>query len=203
MLENEQNKAEKETEKVENTSGSIENSTTSSNEKTEEKVSDEQENQDSTAVENEKTQQTAAHEKEEAEEEAIKSSDDEEEVEDEYYGILVKAYDEMNLDALGEELDRLLKDHEVKKIRQHVREIKAEFDLKFGKERREKKKEFLEKVGNIIDFSYSTETERKFNKLYFEYKEKRDNYYKSVRKNLQENLERRLAIIEELKSITG
>src|SRR5699024_2741777 len=109
----------------------------------------------------------------------------------------------MNLDALGEELDRLMKAHEVKDIRQHVRDIKAEFDLKFGKEREEKKQAFLAEGGSIIDFSYSTEAEKKFNKLYFEYKEKRDNYYKNIRKNLQENLERRLAIIEELKSITG
>lgn len=133
----------------------------------------------------------------------ISSDDDEEEVEDEYFGILVKDYDEMNLDALGEELERLMKDHDIKKIRQHVRDIKKEFDLQFGAERAEKKQEFLDQGGNIIDFSYSSNAERKFNKLYFEYKEKRDEYYKSVRKNLQENLERRLAIIEELKAITG
>ncbi|HLS31240.1 MAG TPA: DUF349 domain-containing protein [Flavobacteriaceae bacterium] len=151
-------------------------------------------------TESEKTAQEVA------DSESVVSSDeeeDDEEVEDEYRGILVKDYDEMNLDALGEELDRLMKAHEVKDIRQHVRDIKAEFDLKFGKEREEKKQAFLAEGGSIIDFSYSTEAEKKFNKLYFEYKEKRDNYYKNIRKNLQENLERRLAIIEELKSITG
>src|SRR5699024_1261054 len=105
-------------------------------------------------------------------------------------------YDEMNLAALSEELERLLKAHPVKKIRNHVREIKSEFDLKFGEKRDIKKKTFLEEGGNIIDFSYSTPAEKKFNKLYFEYKEKRDNYYKEVRKNLQENLEERLSIIE-------
>src|SRR5699024_10025186 len=129
--------------------------------------------------------------------------DDEEEVEDEFYGIPVRAYDEMNLDALGEELERLLKGHKIKEIRSHVREIKMEFDSKFGKERDQKKQEYIDQGGNIIDFSYSTAAERKFNKLYFEFKEKRDNYYKNVRKNLQENLERRLTIIEELKAITG
>lgn len=141
--------------------------------------------------------------------ESMVSSDEEEEEEndeeneDEYHGILVKDYDEMNLDALGEELERLLKAHEIKEIRQHVRDIKAEFDVQFGKKRADKKEKFLEEGGNIIDFSYSTDAEKKFNKLYFEYKEKRDNYYKNIRKNLQENLERRLGIIEELKAITG
>lgn len=139
--------------------------------------------------------------------ESLISSDDDygddDPIEDEFYGIPVRAYDEMNLDALGEELERLLKGHKVKEIRKHVREIKLEFDSKFGKEREEKKQEFLEQGGNIIDFSYSTPAERKFSKLYFEFKEKRDNYYKHVRKNLQENLERRLSIIEELKGITG
>lgn len=129
--------------------------------------------------------------------------DAEEREEDEFYGIPVKAYDEMNLEALGEELERLLKAHKVKEIRNHVREIKAEFDTKFGKERAQKKEKFLQSGGNIIDFSYSTPAEKKFNKLYFEYKERRDQYYKEIRKNLQENLERRLSIIEELKSITG
>ncbi len=198
MLENEQNEAEKAKVEVENTSKEASKLDTS--EKTEEQTSEDIAQEASQA--SEKPEQTKETQQEE-DEESLRSSDEEEEVEDEYYGILVKAYDEMNLDALGEELERLLNDHEVRKIRQHVREIKAEFDLKFGEERKNKKEEFLENGGNIIDFSYSTEAERKFNKLYFEYKEKRDNYYKSVRKNLQENLERRLAIIEELKSITG
>lgn len=129
--------------------------------------------------------------------------EDNENLEDEFYGIPLKAYDEMNIEALGEELERLLRAHPVKKIRHHVREIKMEFDAKYGAERERKKEAFLASGGNIIDFAYSTPGENKFNKLYFEYKEKRDNYYKEVRKNLQENLERRLAIIEELKSITG
>lgn len=151
------------------------------------------------------SKKSSSTEDDDQDDDSLISSDDdeEEEVEDEYYGILVKPYDEMNMDALGEELERLLKDHDVKKIRQHVRDIKREFDIQFGEERAQKKQEFLDQGGNIIDFSYSSKAERKFNKLYFEYKEKRDDYYKSVRKNLQENLERRLAIIEELKSITG
>ncbi len=140
-----------------------------------------------------------------AQEEIVEDHDTstEENVEDEFYGIPVRAYDEMNLAALGEELERLLKGHEVKEIRQHVRLIKTEFDKKYGEERQKQKELFLNEGGNIIDFSYSTPAEKKFNKHYFEYKEKRDNYYKKVRKNLQENLERRLSIIEELKAITG
>ncbi len=129
--------------------------------------------------------------------------DEDEENEDTTEEIPMKPYDEMNLDALSEELERLLKNHPVKKIRQHVREIKAEFDLKFGEEHKEKKEKFLNDGGNIIDFSYSTPAEKKFNKLYFQYKESRDDYYKQVRKNLQENLERRLGIIEALKAMTG
>lgn len=135
-------------------------------------------------------------------------SDEEEEQEnddeaDEFHGIPVKAYDEMNIDALAEELGRLLKAHKVKEIRAHAQEIKMEFDTKFGKERADKKEAFIADGGNIVDFSYSTTAEKKFNKIYFAYKEKRDHYYKDVRKNLQDNLEQRLSIIEELKAITG
>ena len=135
--------------------------------------------------------------------EAEEDEAEEETLEDEFYGIPTKAYDEMNIEALGEELERLLKAHPVKKIRHHVREIKMEFDTKFGAERDRKKEEFLENGGNIIDFHYSTPGEKNFNKQYFDYKERRDNYYKEVKKNLQANLENRLSIIEELKAITG
>src|SRR5699024_7432716 len=74
--------------------------------------------------------------------------EEDESLEDEFYGIPVKAYDEMNIEALGEELARLLKAHPVKKIRHHVREIKAEFDTKFGKKREAKKQEFLNQGGS-------------------------------------------------------
>ncbi len=155
------------------------------------------------------TNNLSTAERDEQNSDDVTSSDEDEdsidhnEVEDEFYGIPVKDYDEMNLDALGEELERLLRAHEVKHIRQHVREIKMEFDAKFDQKHTLEKEKFLAEGGNIIDFSYSIPAEIKFNKLYFEYKEKRDNYYKKVRKNLQENLARRLSIIEELKAITG
>lgn len=181
--------------------------TTSENEKTKEVDAEEKEVQKETTTQKDKAQAEKQKSKEAQENEDIISPDENEEeqdeVEDEYYGIPVLDYDEMNLDALGEELERLLKDHKVKEIREHVRRIKMEFDAKFDQEREDKKEEFLENGGNIIDFSYSTPAERKFHKLYFEYKEKRDKYYKDVRKNLKENLERRLKIIEELKAITG
>lgn len=131
---------------------------------------------------------------------ALSATDDDQE---EYYGIPVKAYDEMNLDALSEELERLIKNHKVKEIRHHVRKLKMEFDAQFREQREQKKEKFLNEGGNIIDFSYSIPAERKLNKLYFNFKEKRDNYYKELHQNFQENLERRLGIIEELKSITG
>jgi len=219
MLENGQNKAEEksnhpetvedsktpelQTEKTEDTS-SVEELQQEA-EPSQIPANDETEKEETESSQAEKKESEPDYTQEEEGESYLISSEDEEneDVEDEYHGILVKDYDEMNLDALGEELERLLKDHKVREIRQHVRDIKAEFDLKFGKEREERKQAFLDEGGNIIDFSYSTEAEKKFNKLYFEYKERRDNYYKSVRQNLQENLERRLAIIEELKSITG
>lgn len=230
MLENEQDKvskeknsdgveeAKKETSNIENSEVEGKAETTSEESASEKKEAETEDVKDESKSESEKVDEEVTEKEnsdpakkedkqtESEDGESVVSSDEEEEdedVEDEYHGILVKDYDEMNLDALGEELDRLLRGHEVKDIRQHVRDIKAEFDVQFGKERAEKKEAFLAEGGNIIDFSYSTEAEKKFNKHYFAYKEKRDNYYKNIRKNLQENLERRLAIIEELKAITG
>ncbi|MGB7785173.1 MAG: DUF349 domain-containing protein, partial [Salinimicrobium sp.] len=65
----------------------------------------------------------------------------------------------------------------------------------------EKKEEFLAEGGNIIDFHYSTPLKKRFNSLYFDYKEKRNKYYQQLKQDLNQNLEKRLEIIEELKGL--
>lgn len=115
----------------------------------------------------------------------------------------MKDYHAMSMQELVEELSDLVKKQKIQVIKDHVHEIKAEFNAKFDEELEQKKEEFLEEGGNIIDFYYSTPLKKEFNTVYFDYKEKRNAHYKDLKQNLNKNLENRLAIIEELKGMIG
>lgn len=119
------------------------------------------------------------------------------------HDIELKDYDTMPMDELVIELEKLLNKEKVQAIREHVTQIKIAFDKKFNEIIEEKKEQFIEDGGNVIDFHYSSPVKTKFNRIYFDYREKRDAYYKKLKKNLNENLQNRLALIEELKGMIG
>ncbi|GGE31024.1 hypothetical protein GCM10010832_09330 [Psychroflexus planctonicus] len=119
------------------------------------------------------------------------------------HGIEMKDYESMSLDELVIELESLLSKEKIQAIRDHVTNIKIEFDKKFNEIVEEKKEAFIEEGGNIIDFQYASPVKKKFNSIYFDYREKRDNYYSQLKKNLNQNLNERLSIIEELKNMIG
>lgn len=129
------------------------------------------------------------------------AEDSEDESTSERHDIEKKDYHSMSKEDLADELERLLKKEKVQAIKEHVAEIRTEFNAKFDEEMEEKKEEFLADGGNIIDFHYSTPLKKRFNSLYFDYKEKRNSYYRRLKKDLNENLHRRLEIIEELKGL--
>ena len=129
------------------------------------------------------------------------AEDSEDESAGERHGIEKKDYHAMSKEALVDELEKLVKKEKVQAIKEHVDEIRAEFNAKFDEEVEEKKEEFLADGGNIIDFHYSTPLKKRFNSVYFDYKEKRNNYYRQLKQDLNENLAKRLEIIEELKGL--
>ncbi|WP_394750046.1 DUF349 domain-containing protein [Spongiimicrobium salis] len=110
-------------------------------------------------------------------------------------------YHSMPMENLVGELQKLVRNEKVQAIKKHVDGIKYEFDLKFQEFLEHKKEEFIANGGNEIDFRYNSVTKRQFNEVYGEYREKRNQYYKSLEQNLKENLSKRLTIIEELKSL--
>ncbi len=112
-----------------------------------------------------------------------------------------KDYHAMSQEALVKELKLLVKNEKIQAIKEHVEELKTEFNNKFGEELELKKEEFLTNGGNIIDFYYSTPLKKEFNSTYFDYKEKRNGYYQNLKKDLQANLQKRLDLIEELKGL--
>ncbi len=112
-------------------------------------------------------------------------------------------YHSMSMENLVGELQRLVKNEKVQAINKHVSGIKHEFDLKFQEFLEHKKEEFVANGGNEIDFHYNSVTKRQFNEVYGEFREKRNQYYKNLEKNLKENLTNRLTIIEELKGLVN
>lgn len=134
------------------------------------------------------------------EEEEIESSEDEEKDEDDDEKSQID-YSSLSKKQLIEEFDKLLKSKRIQDIKQDAEEIRSEFNSKFNEELEQKKEEFLSEGGNIIDFHYTTPLKKEFNSLYFDYKEKRNNHYKNLKKDLQGNLTKRWELIEELKSL--
>ncbi|MDT0688380.1 DUF349 domain-containing protein [Salegentibacter sp. F188] len=150
------------------------------------------------AIVNENRKASKSHQ-EDVDNAVAEDSEDESAVE--RHNIEKKDYHSMSKEQLTDELEALLKKEKVQAIKDHVTEIRAEFNAKFDEELEEKKEEFLADGGNIIDFHYSTPLKKRFNDLYFDYKEKRNRYYKQLKQDLNHNLNKRLEIIEELKGL--
>lgn len=112
-------------------------------------------------------------------------------------------YDTMNLENLVGALQRLVKNEKIQAIKKHVDQIKSAFDQKFQELLETKKEEFIAGGGNEIDFRYNSVDKRQFNEVYSEYREKRDAYYKNLEQNLQNNLNKRLSLIEGLKGLVN
>ncbi len=110
-------------------------------------------------------------------------------------------YNAMELSELNLELEKLLKKYPIQQIKDNVEAIKLAFNSQFGTLLAERKEAFLEEGGNSIDFHFSSPEKTTYNKLLGEYKKRRDAYYNKLEKELNDNLEKRQAIIEELKSV--
>ena len=111
------------------------------------------------------------------------------------------AYDKLTLEELTDALENLLTTQKVQHIKATAEAIKSAFNIKFGTLLSEKKAAFLEVGGNTIDFQYSSPIKSRYNKLLSDYKKERDLYYSNLEKQLKENLEKRVQVIEDLKSL--
>ncbi len=158
----------------------------------------EKNSENTTAVESEETSEHD-HVQNQMDEAVAEHSEDE--TTQEKHDIQKKDYHAMSKEELIKELRGLVKNEKVQAIKEHVDEIRNEFNEKFNEEVEQKKEEFLADGGDIIDFYYSTPIKKEFNSVYFDYKEKRNAYYQNLKRDLQENLKRRLELIDELKGL--
>ena len=184
---------------VENSEADVKVSETPQKEEeiSEDKKKDEEEDDDDDEKSSDASAKKNAHS--EFEESVAKESEDE--TAKERHGIVKKDYHAMSKEDLVAEMEKLVANEKIQAIKEHVDEIKAEFNSKFDEEFEEKKEEFLAEGGNIIDFHYSTPVKKLFNSIFFDYKEKRNHYYHQLKQDLNKNLDIRLQIIEELKGL--
>ncbi|EDP71882.1 hypothetical protein FBALC1_12312 [Flavobacteriales bacterium ALC-1] len=151
--------------------------------------------------EEEKSETEVSNEEHVDEIEASNAEDAEDESNAERHELEDKDYHAMTMDQLVTEFNKLLKHHKIQTISKHVNEIKGEFNAKFGALIDEKKEEFVTDGGNELDFYYTNDQKKLFNSLFKEYKQSINAYYKEREQNLKQNLENRLAIIEDIKGL--
>ncbi|WP_040253268.1 DUF349 domain-containing protein [Psychroserpens mesophilus] len=157
-----------------------------------------EETKDVTETVSESTKKADAHVEEIEESNA---EDAEDETNAERHEVESKDYHAMSMEQLVDEFETLLSDKKIQTIKSQVDEIKSEFHSKFGELLDEKKEEFLSEGGNEIDFYFTTPVKKRFNDAYKTYRNNLNAYYKNLESNLKQNLENRLAIIEEIKGL--
>ncbi len=129
---------------------------------------------------------------EESEDETLKARHD----------IPLEDYEAMPMDQLISSLEEIVSVEKVMSVREHVEEIKKAFLSKYYHLIDEKRQEFLvENPETTEDFHYNFPLKSKFDQLYNSYKDKKTSHFKSLQNDLQKNLENRLAIVEELKTL--
>jgi hypothetical protein len=110
-------------------------------------------------------------------------------------------YSKLSLEDLVAELGKTISNNPIQKIKNQVEGIKSAFNQQFGALLAEKKAAFLEAGGNSIDFQFSSPIKSDYNNLLSDYKKQRDAHYNDLDKQLSNNLEKKLSVIEQLKDL--
>jgi hypothetical protein len=152
---------------------------------------------ENTAEETETAHQTAL--------DAITNSNAEESEDEtlkERHDIPMQDYDTFAMDALVDELKKLINTDKVMSVKDHIEEIKKSFLIQYNHLIEEKKEEFnASKQDPNEEFEYHSPLKSKFDEYYNVFREKRNAHFKHLQTNLKSNLENRLAIVEELKEL--
>ncbi|MFA5298678.1 MAG: DUF349 domain-containing protein [Lutibacter sp.] len=119
----------------------------------------------------------------------------------EYKNIEMPNYADFSLEDLVAELGKLVKENQVQSITNNVNAIKQAFHIKYGEILKVEKEKFIELGGNIVDFQYSNPIKSTYNNILYDFKIKRNEFYASQEKQLNDNLLVKLGLIEELKHL--
>lgn len=112
----------------------------------------------------------------------------------------VPDYTGLTLEELTAELEKLVVAEKVLSVKNRVEEIRKEFYNKYNHFIEEKKDEYAnENNGDTTDFEYHLPLKHTFETAYNQYRDKKNSHFKNVQNDLKSNLDKRTAIIEELK----
>ena len=110
-------------------------------------------------------------------------------------------YEDLSLEDLIKAFETLLKSENIYNVRNSINQVKTTFNAKFTALISEKKEAFLAEGGNAIDFQYSSPLKKQFNELSKTFRERHQAFQKNRTQELNQNLEIRLQIIEEIKGL--
>ena len=110
-------------------------------------------------------------------------------------------FESFSLDDLVIHFESLLEKENSQNVRDDINLIKNSFNTVFANLIAEKKEKFLAEGGNAIDFNFKSPVKKKFNDLSKVFRERQKSFQKDRSKQLQQNLEIRLQIIEEIKEL--
>jgi hypothetical protein len=134
--------------------------------------------------------------------EEVNAEESEDETLKDRYDIPMQDYDTLSMEQLVDELGELVIVEKLMSVKDHVEELKKSFLSKYHHLIDEKKEEFhAENPETTEDFHYHSPLKVKFDQLYSQYRDKKNNHFLSLQNNLKANLENRLAIVEELKNL--
>ncbi|MQP24932.1 DUF349 domain-containing protein [Flavobacterium sp. LMO8] len=120
----------------------------------------------------------------------------------EKHEIPVLEYDAMSMEALTDELEKLVDNEKVMAIKDHVEGIRKAFSDKYHHFIDEKKEEFLAQNNEEgLDFEYHFPLKNKFDGIYNTYKASKAKHFKQLQNNLEQNFAVREGLIEELKNL--
>lgn len=120
----------------------------------------------------------------------------------EKHEIPVLDYDAMSMEALTDELEKLVENEKVMAIKDHVEGIRKAFSDKYHHFIDEKKEEFLAQNNEEgLDFEYHFPLKNKFDAIYNAYKVSKAKHFKQLQNNLEQNFAVRESLIEELKNL--
>ena len=120
----------------------------------------------------------------------------------EKHEIPVLDYDAMSMEALTEELEKLVNNEKVMAIKDHVEGIRKAFSDKYHHFIDEKKEEFLAQNNEEgLDFEYHFPLKNKFDAIYNAYKVSKAKHFKQLQNNLEQNFAVRESLIDELKNL--
>ncbi len=110
-------------------------------------------------------------------------------------------FTKLDLDEIVVFMQQLVDEFTINKIKAQFEALRSNFDKKYKGFIADKKREFIKDGGNEIDFKFYLPVKNMFNDVLYDFKKKRQKYYKDIEVEQKLNHERKLQLINDLKEL--